>query len=66
MAHWVDVHLLFPEDISLRAAHRIATEIEQAVSAQMDRRVIVTTHLECAEDHHALHPDEEPLNEKAS
>lgn len=57
-AHWVDVHLLFTDDISLKQAHRVATEIERAVSDAMDRRVIITTHLECEGDHDAMHPGE--------
>jgi len=57
-AHWVDVHLLFPDDVSLKQAHRVATAIEKAVSDAMDRRVIITTHLECEGDHDAMHPGE--------
>jgi cation diffusion facilitator family transporter len=56
--HWVDVHLLFPVDISLRDAHRTATEIEAEVRASVTKRVVITSHLECADDHDALHPDE--------
>ncbi len=56
---WVEVHLLFRDDISLREAHQVATEIETAVSATMEKPVIITSHLECAGDHRALHPDEE-------
>jgi cation diffusion facilitator family transporter len=56
--HWVDVHLLFPHDISLREAHRIATEIETQVRSAVPKRVVITTHLECADDHDELHPVE--------
>ena len=56
--HWVDVHLLFPHDISLRDAHRTATEIETEVRSSVTKTVVITTHLECADDHDDLHPDE--------
>ncbi len=58
-AHWVDFHLLFPEDASLLNAHRTATEIERVIKVSLKPRAYVTTHLECASDHEALHPDEE-------
>lgn len=65
-AHWVDVHLLFPDDISLKQAHKVATEIEKSVSDAMDRRVIITTHLECEGDHDAMHPGEGTVVDQAS
>ncbi len=58
-AHWVDVHLLFPEDSSLMDAHRTATGIEQMIKASLKPRAYVTTHLECAFDHETMHPDED-------
>jgi len=57
-AHWVEVHLLFPDNSSLAEAHRIATEIEQVVEVSLEPRAYVTTHLECATDHASLHPHE--------
>lgn len=53
--HYVEVHLLFPDDISLRDAHRIATQIEHDVQASVDHAVLITTHLECQGDHDELH-----------
>lgn len=53
--HYVEVHLLFADDIMLRDAHRTATEIEHAVQASVDRPVLITTHLECQGDHDELH-----------
>ncbi|WP_395716605.1 cation diffusion facilitator family transporter [Prosthecobacter sp.] len=53
--HYVEVHLLFDDDIILRDAHRIATEIEHAVQTSVDRPVLITTHLECQGDHDELH-----------
>jgi cation diffusion facilitator family transporter len=57
-AHWVEVHLLFPKDSSLTQAHRTATDIERVVGASLEPNAHVTTHLESALDHDALHPDE--------
>lgn len=58
--HWVEVHLQFRDDISLKEAHRIATEIEREVIGSVEKRVIITTHLECMGDHHhdESHPGE--------
>jgi len=58
-AHWVEVHLLFPEGLSLRKAHRIATEIERVIETSLEPRAYVTTHLESAADHENLHPHEQ-------
>jgi cation diffusion facilitator family transporter len=58
-AHWVEVHLLFPRDMRIQDAHRIATEIENLIEDSLQPRAHVTTHLECIEDHseaHAHHP----------
>ena len=57
-AHWVEVHLLFSEGALLAEAHRTATEIESAIEASLEPSALVTTHLECASDHAALHPNE--------
>lgn len=57
-AHWVELHLLFPEGASLAAAHRTATEIERTIERSLESRAYVTTHLECASDHQELHPHE--------
>ena len=54
--HYVDVHFLFPDDITLREAHRIATDIERAVIRGAAQTVHLTTHLECVGDHDELHP----------
>jgi divalent metal cation (Fe/Co/Zn/Cd) transporter len=57
-AHWVEVHLLFPEGVSLTKAHRIVTEIERVIEVSLEPRAYVSTHLECASDHGDLHPHE--------
>jgi divalent metal cation (Fe/Co/Zn/Cd) transporter len=36
-------------------AHRIATEIEEALSSKVTPKAKVTTHLESPLDHHILH-----------
>jgi len=57
-AHWVEVHLLYPEGVSLVAAHRTATDIERVIEGSLEPRAYVTTHLESAADHAELHPGE--------
>ncbi|HNQ89937.1 MAG TPA: cation diffusion facilitator family transporter [Verrucomicrobiota bacterium] len=57
-AHWIELHLLFPEGISLAEAHRQATEIERAIETEITPCASVTTHLECRADHDQVHPDE--------
>lgn len=59
-AHWVEVHVLFPEGVSLTRAHRLATEIERVIEVSLEPRGFVSTHLECASDHDELHPHEQP------
>lgn len=53
--HYVEVHLLFDDDIMLKDAHRTATEIELAVQGSVSHPVLITTHLECLGDHDELH-----------
>lgn len=54
---FIDVHLLFREDVSLRRAHIAATRIEEQIAAALQpQQVVVTTHLECAEGHGNHHP----------
>lgn len=54
----VEVHLLFPEALSLSAAHRIATAVEERLAAALDVPAEVVTHLESLEDHQEVHRDE--------
>jgi cation diffusion facilitator family transporter len=51
----VEVHLLFPYEMSLGRAHEIATSLEVKTEASFDRPVEVTTHLEAHEDHSTVH-----------
>lgn len=55
---WVEVHLLFPDGISLQTAHRQATDIEKRIGDALPGEVIVTTHLEPQRNHTAEHRGE--------
>ncbi|HQU72040.1 MAG TPA: cation diffusion facilitator family transporter [Calditrichia bacterium] len=52
---WMEFHLLFPDEMSVKEAHRIATAVENYVAEAMDRPTYVTTHLEAIEDHEKAH-----------
>lgn len=54
---WVDLHLLFPQETSIKDAHRIATLIETTIEKKLDQRSYVTSHLESIEDHEEVHSD---------
>ncbi|MDF1823093.1 MAG: cation diffusion facilitator family transporter [Verrucomicrobiales bacterium] len=53
--HWVDFHLVFEDDTSVKEAHDIATRIERSVRATLGPGTTVTSHLEPAEDHERIH-----------
>lgn len=65
--HWVDVHLVFDDDTTVRDAHEIATEIEREIREELGANTIVTTHLEPADDHERIHghPPGEPMSRTA-
>jgi cation diffusion facilitator family transporter len=44
--HWVEIHLVFPDELSVREAHRAATEIERRIAATLEPRGRVISHLE--------------------
>lgn len=50
-AHLVELHLDFPHDALLKDAHRLATEIENAIESKIRPAAHVITHLECEGDH---------------
>ncbi|MFM8684217.1 MAG: cation diffusion facilitator family transporter [Chthoniobacterales bacterium] len=50
-AHLVELHLDFPADALLKDAHRLATEIEDAIESKIRPAAHVITHLECEGDH---------------
>jgi cation diffusion facilitator family transporter len=51
----VELHLLFPYQMSVGEAHRIATHIEERLPAELGAAMEVITHLEAVEDHTAAH-----------
>nr|CAI78876.1 predicted Co/Zn/Cd cation transporter [uncultured bacterium] len=54
---WIDVHLLFPGEVSTAAAHACVSQLEDSLRALFPReKVHVTSHVEPA-DHAAAHPD---------
>jgi cation diffusion facilitator family transporter len=52
---WVDLHLLFPAETTIRVAHRQATEIEAAIRAALPVPATINTHLEAIEEHEEVH-----------
>ncbi|MGA1999168.1 MAG: cation diffusion facilitator family transporter [Terriglobales bacterium] len=54
----IEVHLLFPYEVSVGEAHTIATQVEESLPKALGVRAQVITHLEAAEDHHKVHRDE--------
>jgi cation diffusion facilitator family transporter len=52
----IDVHLVFPDNMLIRDAHRIATAIETRIEAGVQPSANVTTHLEPHDDHEYVHP----------
>lgn len=56
-AYDVDVHLVFPDEMPIVEAHRIATEIEDTIEYDLQPGAHVTSHLEPHEDHENVHPD---------
>lgn len=52
---WVEVHLLFPDETPLWLAHAQATEIEDAIEADLGPGTRVSTHIEPAKDHDRVH-----------
>lgn len=54
----VELHLLFPDAMSVGEAHRRATEIETRMEKEVGTPLQVSTHLESLEDHEAVHAGE--------
>jgi len=51
----VELHVLFPYDLPVGEAHRLATALEERLPEALGRPVDVVTHLEALEDHSAVH-----------
>jgi cation diffusion facilitator family transporter len=60
---WVDVHLLLPGSLSLEEAHRMASDLENHITAAFGLPAIVSTHLEPLEAHDRHHPVGDPTQE---
>ncbi|MCW1885645.1 cation diffusion facilitator family transporter [Luteolibacter flavescens] len=54
--HWVEFHLVFPDETDLGDAHEIATELEGRVAAQIGQDVRVISHLEPRSAEHQEEP----------
>lgn len=54
----VEAHLLFPHGMAVGEAHRLATLFEEKLPTRIGIPAAVITHLESAEDHHAVHAEE--------
>lgn len=52
---FIEVHLLFPFDVTLGEAHRLATLLEERLKQALDRPAEVVSHLESLEDHSEIH-----------
>lgn len=52
----VDVDLLFPDEMSIKQAHEIATGIERVLQKEILGRAIISTHLEPVRHHAKVHP----------
>lgn len=51
----IEVHLLFPSELLLGEAHRIATVVEERLVSALQTPAEVVTHLESLEDHDHVH-----------
>lgn len=54
----IEVHLLFPHEVAVGEAHRIATVIEERLPHTLEIPAEVLTHLESLEDHAHVHKAE--------
>ena len=54
----IEVHLLFPHATVVGEAHRLATAVEERLSADLSTPAEVITHLESLEDHEHVHSTE--------
>lgn len=54
----IEVHLLFPHEVGVGEAHRLATLIEERLPVALGQPAEVITHLESLEDHEDVHSKE--------
>lgn len=55
---FIEIHLLFRDQMRLGDAHRLATEVEERLARDLEMPAEVTTHLESLEDHAEVHHSE--------
>lgn len=53
----VELHLLFPHQVSVGEAHQVATAIEERLPKEMGAALEVITHLESLDDHGEVHTE---------
>jgi cation diffusion facilitator family transporter len=53
--HWVDLHLVFDDEASVKDAHEVATNVEEAIRDELGETTVVTTHMEPERDHERVH-----------
>jgi cation diffusion facilitator family transporter len=51
----IEVHLLFPDSMTLGTAHRMATVVEERLAEDLEMPAELITHLESLEDHAQVH-----------
>lgn len=61
---WIQLHLVFEDDISLKEAHDEATKLERKLIDSLDTDAIITIHLEPFEAHEESHDILEGANIK--
>ncbi len=50
--HWVEFHLVFPDEMNIRDAHAIGTDIEAEISSMLEPDCRVITHFEPRSEEH--------------
>lgn len=50
--NWIEMHLIFSNETSLKNAHDQASHVEAKIAQALDNPVIITTHLEPESHHH--------------
>jgi cation diffusion facilitator family transporter len=59
-SHWVEFHLVLPNDINLNEAHHLATEIESGIASLMGFECRVISHIEPRSAENEVKPWEKP------
>lgn len=59
-SHWIEFHLVFPNEMSVNEAHHTATEIESGIASLIGPQCRVISHLEPRSAENDMKPWEEP------